>query len=101
MPLDEVLPHEPTLEELFQIAYEHDPLPNEILTIMKNRIRQSKRVSLANCTKEGNLLKYRDRIYVPDYAPIHLQLMKNHHDPPSMGHSGRSKTLELLSRNYY
>jgi len=39
--------------------------------------------------------------YVPDYLPLKLQLIRDHHDTPAGGHPGRSKTLELLGRSYY
>src|SRR5438034_249542 len=50
-------------------------------------------------SKEGVLLR-EDRIYVPDDRDIRLRLMAEHHDELTASHSGRDRTLELLSQNY-
>src|SRR5947207_13471172 len=33
--------------------------------------------------------------------PLKLRLLKDHHETPAAGHSGRAKTLELLARTYF
>jgi len=33
--------------------------------------------------------------------PLRLRLLQIHHNPPAIGHPGRTKTFELLSRQYY
>jgi len=38
---------------------------------------------------------------VPDYTPLRLRLLQDHHQPPAIGYPGRAKTLELLTRKYY
>ena len=48
---------------------------------------------------DGQLL-YRNCRYVPDDQALRLRLMQDHHDPPAIGHLGRAKTLDLLSRQY-
>ena len=56
---------------------------------------------MAECTDDNGKLRYRKRLYVPEYAPLMLQIMDNNHSTPIAGHSGRSKTLELIFRDYY
>jgi len=90
-----------TIEELFDQAYKEDPLPRDILQQLQEGRTRSKQLSLAECKEENGYLIYRDRVYVPDYLPLKLQLIKDHHDTPAGVHPGRSKTLELLGRTYY
>ena len=90
-----------TIEELFSLAYQEDPLPKDVLQQFREGRTRSKQLSLAECKEENGHLIYRDRVYIPDYLPLKLQLIKDHHDTPAGGHPGRSKTLELLGRTYY
>ncbi|KAH0603285.1 uncharacterized protein H6S33_007607 [Morchella sextelata] len=46
-------------------------------------------------------LFYRGSIYVPDYDPLKLRILKLYHDAVSAGHPGREKIFELISRDYY
>jgi len=63
---------------------------------------RSKQLSLAECTESQDArLVYRGRTYVPDYMPLKLRLIQDFHETPAAGHPGRSKTLELLARQYY
>ena len=39
------------------------------------------------------------RLYVP--RSLRHWMVRQHHDDPAQGHPGISKTVELLSRNYY
>jgi transposase InsO family protein len=89
------------LDRLFNEAYEADPLPNDVLRMLRDGVRQSRRITLAECREQAERLWYRDRLYVPDHEPLRLHLLQNHHEVPVAGHPGRSKTLELLQRQYY
>ena len=61
----------------------------------------SKQLSLAECKEDSGRLLYQDRLYVPDYMPLKLRLIQDFHEMPAAGHPGRSKTPELLARQYY
>jgi hypothetical protein len=69
--------------------------------MLKDNTQISKDIYLADCSVIGNQLHYTGCIYDPDSDPLRLRLLQDHHDPPTMGHPGRAKTLELISRNYY
>ena len=99
-PIEELLPQRTTTEKLFNEGYNHDTTPNAILKQLKDGKTRSKQISLAECEEINKRLWYRKRIYVPDYMPLKLHLMREHHDTPGTGHPGRSKTLELLQRKY-
>jgi len=91
----------PATSDLFTEAYRIDLLPNRILRQLEEGSRHSREISLADCKVRDNRLIYRDCIYVPDYTPLRLRLLQDHHEPPAVGHPGRAKTLELLTRKYY
>ena len=46
------------------------------------------------------LLRYDDRIWVPDSDNLRLQVLLNNHDHPIAGHYGQNKMLELIWRDY-
>jgi transposase InsO family protein len=69
--------------------------------MLRDGVRHSRRITLAECEERDGRLWYRDRLYVPEHEPLRLHLMKRHHEAPNAGHPGRSKTLELLQRQYY
>ena len=47
------------------------------------------------------LLKYNDKLYVPEEASVREELLRRHHDDPLARHFGVDKTSELMSRKYY
>jgi hypothetical protein len=94
------IPASQALAELFTDGYNEDPFPNKILKLIRDGAKHCREISLAECDEHNNLLRYRQRIWVPNYQPLKLHLLQQHHDVPAAGHPGRSKTLEYLCRNY-
>jgi len=64
-----------TIENLFDQAYGEDLLPRDVLQQLQEGRTRSKQLSLAECKEENGHLIYRDRVYVPDYLPLKLQLI--------------------------
>ena len=87
------------IEQLWEQGYREDRIANEVLDALRTGKRQSKHLSLALCKEENGRLLYQDRVYVPDFAPLRLRIIQDHHDAPTAGHPERSKILKLLSRN--
>lgn len=56
---------------------------------------------LEEWNSEQGLLLYRGKVYVPKNAELRRDIVKIHHDSLAVGHPGRYKTLELVSRNYW
>ncbi|KAJ2925505.1 hypothetical protein H1R20_g11592, partial [Candolleomyces eurysporus] len=52
-------------------------------------------------TKEGTMLLYKGRIYVPDDQEIKKEITKTHHDEPTTGHPGQQATRLLVQRTYF
>ena len=89
------------LMELFDAAYRADPFPNQVLQMLDAGVRHSRKITLGKCSRDGHRLKYHNRLYVPEYKPLRIRLLRTHHKAAAAGHPGRSKTLELLKRTYY
>ena len=98
---DAVQPDNGRIATLLTEAYQVDQLLGRILGLLRDGTRQCKEIPLAHCKEMNGRLFYRDCIFVLDHTPLRLQLLQDHHDPPTMGHPGRAKTLELLARKYY
>ncbi|KAG0160695.1 hypothetical protein PDIDSM_8225 [Penicillium digitatum] len=76
------LPEPPsTIKDLLLEAYNQDKVVQSILEALDKNASRHPEITLADCERRGNYLYYRNRFPV--------------------GHPGRSKTYELLSREYY
>ena len=91
----------PTIQELFDQGYQNDPEPERILQALDRNERRLGSISIGDCTREGNRLKYRGKLYVPKSDPLILRIIQDNHENPAAGHQGRSKTIELIDRLYF
>ncbi|KAH0604594.1 uncharacterized protein H6S33_006262 [Morchella sextelata] len=89
------------LNRLFDEGYSTNPFPQKILDMRNKGERQSKDISLAECTEVESRLLYRGSIYVPDYDPLKLRILQLYHDAASAGYPGCEKTFKLIRRDYY
>ena len=55
-------------------------------------------ITLRSQQPSAVLLRYQDRIYVPDTCVE--EVIRDYHDDPMQGYPGVSKTMELLGRGY-
>lgn len=58
-------------------------------------------INLRYCSQRHHTLFYKDRLWVPTSPELHLELIKESHNPPASGHPGRDRTLEILKRQFY
>lgn len=58
-------------------------------------------ITRENSSIQGSLLRVRDRAWVPADNALRLQIIEDHHSTPLDGHTGASKTLELVKRSYW
>ncbi|KAL2891726.1 Retrotransposable element Tf2 155 kDa protein type 1 [Ceratocystis lukuohia] len=90
------------LQELFRTAYDSDPVPRAALAAILNpETSRLPTLTLAECSEREGYLYVRDRLYVPESDALKAELLRLYHDSPVSGHPGRSKTYDLLSREYY
>jgi len=69
--------------------------------MLEQWIRHSRLISLAECARDRNRLRYRDCLYVPAHEPLKLAIIRENHVAPTAGHQGRSKTHELITPRYH
>ena len=50
---------------------------------------------------EEDLVLKEGKVYVPKDEELKAEVIQLHHDVPVVGHRGRWKTVELLTRNYW
>lgn len=68
--------------------------------MLDNGITTTKKISLAECSNNQGQLRFRDTLYVPDYPPLKLEILKLHRDTTSAGFSMRAKSFEVISREF-
>jgi len=51
--------------------------------------------------RERKVILWKERIYIPDLATLHEEIVTRHHDSELAGHPGYTKTHELITRNYW
>ena len=50
---------------------------------------------------EGDLVLKEGKVYVPKDEELRAEVIWLHYDVPAVGHEGRWKTVELVTRNYW
>ena len=50
---------------------------------------------------KGDLIMFKDRMYVPPNMSVREELLKRHHDDPYAGHFGTARTTQLLKRKFH
>ncbi len=50
---------------------------------------------------EGDLVLKERKVYVLKEEELRVEIIWLHHDVPAVGHGGRWKTVELVTRNYW
>ena len=102
LPVESTAPILPeTLRILFEKGYEEDPMPKSVLQALREEHERHPQITLAECQQRGPYLFYRERLFIPDYANLKAELLRAYYKSPTTSHSGRLKTYELLSRDYY
>jgi len=59
------------------------------------------KIALGLCEEKEGVLIYDGLIWIPDNDELRLRILRNHHDAQAVGHPGRTRTLELVSRTFY
>jgi hypothetical protein len=94
-------PNAKSLETLLDKAYEANPFPGRVLQMLQGDVRYCKGISLSECSEVNSRLRYRGRLYVPDYHKLKMRICQEHHDHPIAGHPGVAKLFNIIQREYY
>ena len=59
-------------------------------------------MSVADCTVDDNgYLRFRGRLWVPDYEPLRTAIIQELHDSVLTGHPGKNGTITVVSREFF
>lgn len=81
----------PPSEEFFDPACEEDPFPAKVLQMLVDDVRQSKEVSLAECSNDNGRLRFRGKLWVPNSQNLCLRILRDNHDSPLVGIQAEQK----------
>lgn len=60
------------------------------------------KIAISECDfDERGVLRFRKRVWVPNWEPLQTSLIQKTHDSYITGHPGRDSTYAILSRNFY
>jgi hypothetical protein len=90
-----------TIEEALRLESRNDENVRSVIQAVEQGKNKHPFLQLSQCQVGEGILRYRDKIYVPEANELRVRILQQHHDHPSAGHPGRAKTFELLSRSYY
>src|SRR5260221_3888249 len=83
------------LAESITTAYAEDDLAKKI----REQIKTANQ--LDGWTEREGCLLFRERKYIPNKGMLRLHTIRDHHDHPTAGHFGETKTTELICCNYH
>lgn len=99
-PASTTMGHDPTLFPCIRLALSLDLLSKQLMIVIAEKISSSRFLLIAECQVKDALLYYQSLHYISDNTTIKLAILRSCYDAISVGHLGRARTLELLSRYY-
>lgn len=99
------LSNEPTgntasFESQWKQGLKTDIFPQQVLSIIHDSTLTSTESNLSDCSNSQGQLRFCEPLYVPDYAPLKLEILQHHHYLPLAGQLGTAKTLVLIACEY-
>jgi hypothetical protein len=84
-------------------AQEKDKLVRSVKSFLSKRslLPLKMRKGFEDYTMAGEILMRNDQVYIPNDNSIKKLVLESHHDTKTAGHLGRSKTLELVMRDFW
>lgn len=108
-------PHstEQTFTDRLRKLWEEGRAQDKDFKQLTNAIRQGERVfpanlsspvkvSVSDCTiDENGYLRFRGRLWVPNYEPLRTAIVQELHDSVLTGHPGKNGTIAVVSRDFF
>lgn len=102
--LREACASDPLINSLMRVKdgklHKDGPLLVEQLSAEVRKFLSNHNIAMADCSVKAGQFYYKQRAWVPTNE-LRLLLLQSNHDTPAGGHPGKTKTYELLTRNYY
>ena len=58
-------------------------------------------VATGDCSVRNGFLRYRDRLWIPNFEPLTTALIQSIHDSVAVGHPGRDATTAMVAREFF
>jgi transposase InsO family protein len=97
-------PTEEEIRAMIQVSTPEDVSLESILHFLGNSPEKAPatvQAKFKDYVLQNGLLRYQNRVVVPDDEKIKHLLLLLFHDSPVSGHPGQARSLELVSRSYY
>ena len=101
--------HETSLSQAISQAYKQSEIAKSMIDSLQDttkrrwpgRLRTLLRKDKVEFKINTGLVYFRQRLFVPDYENLRLEIVRRSHSSGPAGHPGRVKTLDLLQRSYW
>ena len=93
----------PNLSTEIKKLYKQDIFTANLLPYLKKKnleIPNNLKNTINKFEFKDNLILFKNLIYIPNNDKLKIKILKLFHDAPMAGHFGRTKTIELITRNY-
>lgn len=88
------------IERMLRTGTQKDENTASVFSAIEQNKNRHPFLQLAQCEAKGDLLYYRDKVYVTEFEDLRTKVIRQHHDNPSADHPEGAKTFELVSRHY-
>jgi len=99
--LQEVVIERPEVELLEKIKKARSKDEDVVRIVEKMKRARVKELRGNEWKIEGELVLKEGKVYVPKDEELRTEVIQLHHDVLAVGHGGRWKTVELVTRNYW
>jgi hypothetical protein len=104
-----VWPFTDWLRDLWEEGKAQDKDFDRLLTTVRQGVRvfptdlaSPVKVSVSDCTvDEAGDLRFRGRLWVPNYEPLRTAIVQEMHDSTLTGHPGKNSTIAIVSRDFF
>ncbi|MDB5911071.1 MAG: hypothetical protein JWP34_5188, partial [Massilia sp.] len=109
-PVELILPDmDRPIDDIIDAAYLRNTQAQEMLAALRDRDvsqwprkwKKDLRIAMSDCTVQGNKIYYREKLFIPPDDELRTQIIYRTHSTGPAGHPGRTKTLDLMTREYW
>ena len=99
--MQEIIVEEPEVELLEKIKKARNKNEDIVRVVEEMKKMGVKELQENEWQIEGDLVLKEGKVYIPKDEELRVEVVRLHHDTPAVGHGGRWKTVELVTRNYW
>ncbi|ESZ91789.1 hypothetical protein SBOR_7827 [Sclerotinia borealis F-4128] len=101
--------NEKPIDDIIDAAYNRSDMAKQLIAALEDlfttnwpkEFRKILRVTMQDCRVHNKRIYLRDKLWVPPDDELKVQIIFRTHSSGPAGHPGRTKTIDLVSRNYW